>query len=105
MAAHGGNDMSHENPDDGMIDVYVWWNNGVKEAKDEGYPNMLLCRIVAPHVYHNADRVNLAEHPRYKEIETLARFAGQDGKYTSDVSNDFTIPEDWWDYSLEQFNK
>ena len=88
--------MTDEN---NMVTVWVWHNHPDDEDYQPKYPEWVLYYWEGKE--QNKERwyslrTDLMKHPMAAEIKALADLAGPDINYAGDVSDDFTIPAEWW---------
>ena len=85
--------------EDEMITVWVWHNTPEGEDHHPKYPEWVLYYWEGKEAgggRWGSLRTDLMEHPMGVEIKALADLAGPDPDYDGDVSDDFTIPKEWW---------
>lgn len=89
-------DKSNENE---MITVWVWHNRKDHDDYNKDFPEWTLYYWLGKEKDEgrwSSLRTDLMEHPMAAEIKALADIAGPDPNYDQDVSDDFTIPKEWW---------
>lgn len=84
---------------DEMITVWVWHNEEDSDDYQPEWPKYVLYYWKGKEAGEGrwgSLRTDLMEHHMAAEIKAMADLAGPDPYYNGDVSDDFTIPKEWW---------
>lgn len=82
-----------------MILVWIWHNTKDSDDYQPDYPEWVLYYWPdhKDQERYHCVKTDLLTHPMHKEIKALADLAGPDPDYKDGtVSEDFTIPSEWW---------